>query len=347
MENRRYNLAVNPAKPLSIDLTNGNIKIISHKGKSMAEIEFTPFGTMVPELKFEEKDQNRIHFLNSEMIEVNVVIYIPDELNDLEVVLNKGNLAVMPGNGTYDLQVYNGGIKVDSFSGNLKCNSLNGEIKIESCDGQVNINSTNGPVKIMNWKCRGGRIESNSGQVLVSIVDLKKDLEIQAKNGTLILGIDPGLQSTIIARGTDVLDYREKIHGDSLGSPAKIETNGGGYQVTLFSRTNKAKVSTIDQLDHVAPDFEKWFDDLEDEIRQSLDFKKFMKDMQDLGQKMESMGRRLARNFHKAFNQKNEKDEKSPEKSSDSGSGARMEILKMLNEGKISAEEAEKLLRAL
>ena len=119
-----------------------------------------------------------------------------------------------------------------------------------------------------------------------------------------------------------------------MGSPAEIKWEGGGNAIQLFSANNKILISKIDNLSEIAPDFEDIF-------------KEFETGFKDLSKKMEKWGKNFAKNFQNFFSDFDNSKNNKQKNENNSIKSERMEILDMLKDGKITVEEAEKLLKAL
>jgi hypothetical protein len=169
-------------------------------------------------------------------------------------------------------------------------------------------------------------------------------LTVNNQRGRICIGLSKNSPCTIIARGTDVVKYiNNPYKGDHLGSPAKEEWQGGGKKVQLFSHDGKVLITTNEQLNDVSPDLEDIFIEFEKTFRESFNFEKIAENFKDFGKKMEKLGKIFSKNIRKTFTNVNNESNNN-DKSSQS---EKMEILNMLKEGKITAEEAEKLLKAL
>lgn len=353
METKTVSLSPNELnKPLIFELTNGNIKVVVSTNDLTVDMEYTPMGSIIPEVVLEEKDEcNLIVVKNSEIIETNLILTIPRDIPKLGINLDNGDIFIKSYNGNLDLQTTNGGIKLENVSGSIKAVTFNGEINIDSIKGELHTQLTNGPLKILKWECTGGSIEAKNSKVLIGLEKLDNSIDVRVRNGSVTLGIEKSLPCTIIGHGTDVINYLESPNGKSLGSPAKIINKDGTHTITLISSSGKIKVATISQLDKIVPDFEKWFEGLEKELHDNLDFNDFANNLKSFGKNLQNWGLNFAKMLSSRENKTKDsninEETTTHNTTTNSSSAERMEILNLLKEGKISAEEAEKLIKAL
>jgi hypothetical protein len=344
METKKIDLDLNIEKPVKIEISRGSVFIKSDSENAFVELEYSPFGNIKPEINLKSNEKNNIAFKNSEIVKTNTIFHLPSVIKDIEVHVLDGDILAENLNCNIDLQSDSGDIQVKKCNGILKCTGFNGGININSISGEVNLNAVNGAVKINDWDNASGNIQSENGKITIGLKKASEELIVNSKNGKISLGLSKKNPCTIIARGKDVIKYIDDlVKGDHLGSPAKFEWEGGGKQIQLFSSTNKVVVTTIENLSEISPDFESIFNEFEETIKENFNFDSLAENFKEFGKKMEKWGKEFAKNFQKTFSDIDKKN-----KSKDNNnSSERMEILNMLKEGKITADEAEKLLNAL
>ncbi|HOJ63137.1 MAG TPA: hypothetical protein PLE45_01840 [Spirochaetota bacterium] len=335
METKKFDFLPSKEKIFSFDVVNANLAVI-FGSSCYLEYTFSNFGTISPEPILNEST-NSISFKNSEIIDLSINLYLPDNLKGIDIKLNKGNIFLTNGNGSINVSCYKGGIKIINSDGDFKLDAFDGEIDVSNIKGKITINGDKSHIKIRNWESLGGDITTNYGSIFVETMDLKGDINIRSNGGKVSFGIAGINDYYIIARGKDVINYLENIQGKSMGSPAEIICGTKEYKINIFSRTDRVLIARSKDLEVVSPDIVKIFDDFEKDIAKSIDFNKISKSIKDFGKKAEEKTKSIFERIGSLFSKEKE----------DKNISERQQILNLLKEGKITAEEAERLLKAL
>ncbi len=342
METKRMDLNLKKDAIFSLEAGNANLAILFGP-QSYVEYSFSNFGPIASEIVF-DSNSNKLSFKNSDLIELSINLYVPDNLKGVEVLINKGNIFTSNANCDLNFTTYQGGVKIINSNGNFKLDLFNGEINIEHIKGKVLINGDKSQIKIKNWEDASGDIVTNYGGIYIETEKISGDINVKSNGGKISFGIASGTNYDIIARGTDVINYLENKNGKSLGSPAQISNGNKQYKINIFSRTDKVVIANSRDLENISPDINKIFEEFDKKIEKSIDFNKISKDIKDFGQKAEEKAKGL---FNKISSFFKEKEEYKKEKEDSKNISEKQQILNLLKEGKITAEEAEKLLKAL
>lgn len=334
MNTKKIDFSPNKEKVFSFQVTTANLAIIFGFSSSL-EYTFSNFGNITPEPIFDE-DSNTLKFKNDTTLEFSITLYLSDNIKDIDIQINKGNIFLTNGNGNINLTTHKGGIKIVNSDGFFNLHSFEGEIDISNTKGKILINGDKTQIKIRNWESLGGNIGTNYGTVYIETQNLKGDLNIKNNSGKISLGLQNSKDYYIIARGKDVINYLENPQGKSLGSPAEINSSNKESKINIFSRTDKVLIANSKDLEIISPDIIKIFEDFDKQIEKSIDFNKISKNIRDFGKKAEEKTKSIFEKIGSLFSK--EKDDNLTEK---------QQILNLLKEGKITAEEAEKLLKAL
>jgi hypothetical protein len=342
-EKKKIQLDIDPGLPVHIDMTEGNINITSAPDDQCANIEYEPFAGKTPELVLTRTDKNYIKFKNAEMMKINASFNISTPNNIIEAVINEGDFIIDSIFSDVHLTTHKGNINIKNITGRVFASSLSGSINIGICSGKVNLSCDIGEIKVFELSSDGGMITNNTGKITVKLKELNETTEIISKNSRIFLGVEEGLKCTIIARGTDVIDCTKSLEkGESLGSPARIEFNGGGIPIDVFSTGDKVTIARSSDIEKISPDLDPLLDNIEKELRNN--FSSLINTITDFGKKAATFGKEFASNLKDKAAAKTVNE---TSKKGDSLSGEKMEVLKMLSEGKISVTEAERLLKAL
>lgn len=347
MAEKKLEIDIDPTKDLSIENLKGNVVIICGK-QSNIECNYEKFGSYEPEIVFKKEDKNKIIIKNSELVRTDALINLPEGINKIEVILHEGNIIIENSKSILELHTTKGSIKIIENHNNVNITNLGGDINIEKLSGFANIKSSEGSIKINSWDRACGSIETDNGQILLKLESVSNSINIKSKYGKIIIGLSKSTDCNIIARGKDVINYLTKFSGDILESPTQIKTGKADKSINIFTANNKVLIAYNNDIERISPDIEKIFQNIDNELEK--DIKKLAVKLNQIEDKVVKKGKSF---FDRLFGKKDQsKDEtkKESEKKSEnkrSESNAKMGILNMLKEGKISPEEAEKLLKAI
>jgi len=344
VDKKNISLDLDMSLPVSIELTKGSIHLLRGEEASCI-IEYSKMGDILPEINIKKDNKNHITIGKAEVLDAKFIFFFPDDIKGIETHLSSGDILIQDINGILDLQADNGDIQIKKCKGKIKAAAFSGNVKINEFTGGVDINTANGSARIIDWSDAGGSIQTNNGEVVIGVNNFKEEMSVNNLRGKICIGLADSCSCTIIARGTDVVKYIEDIYrGDHLGSPAKVDWKDGGIKIQLFSQMDKVFITTIEKLKDVSPDLEDIFKEFEKTFRESFNFEKIAENFKGFGKKMQDFGNIITENVKKAFN---DIEKKSDDKKDKTVQSEKMEILNMLKEGKITAEEAERLLKAL
>ena len=345
MSEKNIELNIDLSKDVYIENISGNV-IVSFSDKNEIEYSYEKFGNIEPEVFLKTDEKNKIIIKNSDITKTNAIITLSNNIPNLEICVNKGNIIIGDCKIPLVLSVTKGNINLINCSNKVNLSNLGGDIKIDSLDGAASIKASGGSVKVNNWLNSSGQIETDNGQILIKLFSISNTLDIKSKYGKIVLGIEKDAEYDIIARGKDVINYLDKSTGDNMGSPSQIKNGENAKRINLFTANNKVLITTNSDIERVSPDIEKIFSNLDVELS---------KELKNLSIKLEKFEKKVVKEsksfFDKMFNKnKEEKKDVKKEKLSPPSSkqnSSKMEIINMLKEGKISPEEAERLLNAL
>ncbi len=341
METIKTALTLDFSKPFSMELSRGDVSIAALDDKPSLTMEYTPFGSIKPEIDISPDGANSITFKNSEIVKTNVRLNVPKDSKSISVHVISGTISVTGIKGSFNLQSDGGDIKAAGCKGSMSATAFNGDIKINGHNGRLDLNANTGNIKIIGWASASGNILCANGRVLAGLNDVSDGIKINSNNGDISLGLSANTSCKITARAAEIINYLDDpLNGKKLGSIASVEHKNGMVNIEAFSSNRRVFIAKNEDLRDISPDMEEILNDLESSFRQGFD--SFAKSMDTFGKKISrTIGGLFAENLKKPGTNNKEKPV------NDSSKNERMEILQMLKDGKITAEEAEKLLKAL
>ncbi|MBN1326694.1 MAG: hypothetical protein JW996_01960 [Candidatus Cloacimonetes bacterium] len=286
--------------------------------------------------------------------------------------------------GNIHLDAENSPVKISESAGNVKIKLENGILKLIDSSGKLQVNAVNGPVRILNARFEKAAIENINGQIYYEFGELEQgEFSLCNKQGKINVIIPDSIQYDISARnrlgkisiGLDG-EYEQEREGDQyhlqmLKGTGKveirIENQLGGISILNSPVNNDVHVDFKDAFDRI---MEKIPEDIKEKVRSSItqvkgelediNFSEIEDKMQKGFKNIETtisdelkkdkyqhMADKIKDNVNQIIERikihKNQSDS-SEEQNNDL---QRKKILKMLEEGKITVEQAEKLLLAL
>ncbi|HOE99839.1 MAG TPA: hypothetical protein PK385_06990 [Spirochaetota bacterium] len=351
MSAKSMDLNLDVSKDVVFKGIKGNI-FLNVGERSKIEYNSEKFGNIEPEAELTVDEVNKIILKNSDLATTDVSLTIPKEIKKISIVLDAGNIAVNNCEAYLDITLTKGNAYIEKAPAGLNVSVLDGDIKIDKVIGTASVKAANGAIKIGSFEKSGGNVESENGQILINIESINNSLDVKSKYGKLVLGLNKNVDCSIIARGQDVVSYLTKITGESLGSPSQIKNGDGSKNITAFSATNKVLVAYKEDVDRISPDFDKIFQELDEQL--SKDLKKLALKLEGIGEQAIKSGKsfleKLFSNITDKKGDDSNKDKTNNKDKTDNKTNAaneKMEIISLLKEGKITPEEAEKLLKAL
>lgn len=348
MNAKSLDLNLDVSKKVVFESLKGNF-FLNIGEKSKIEYNSEKFGNIEPEATLTIDEVNRIIIKNSDLAATDVSLTISKEIKEISVVLGAGNIAINNCEAFLDINLTKGNAYVQKAPTGLNISVLDGDIKIDKIIGAAAVKAVSGSIKIDSYEKSEGNIESENGQILVNIESINNPLNVKSKYGKLVFGLNKDAGCSIIARGQDVVSYLAKINGESLGSPSQIKNGDGSKNITAFSANNKVIIAYREDVDRISPDFDKIFQNLDEQLNKDL--KKLAVKLEDMGEKAIKSGKsfleKLFSNITDNKKDDNIKNKTDIKNNKPNEANEKMEILSLLKEGKITPEEAEKLLKAL
>lgn len=360
MNTKKQNIELHYDLSLSIDIPNGNVKICKSNDQTAYLTTDNPAqqDDLFSAISVKISDKNYVSLDNSYYQKISLNVHLPEgKVKDIAITINNGNILIDDYNAAFTLQVNNGDIKINKCSGKITAACLNGGIKIQNFTGEAGFTANNGSIKIFEWNEARGEITNNNGQVVIGLISISDTVTTHANNGKITLGVPENNGCTIIARGKSVYKYIDDItRPDDIGSPVTFDWEGGGKKLELFSKNNIIRITRLKNLSDIIPDFENIFSEFENAFNINIDI--ITENFKELGKRFEKWGSEFAHTIQSAFmeNMDNRENKNRPGQTSteshsddkpDEYKNEKMEVITLLKEGKITAEEAEKLLNAL
>jgi hypothetical protein len=333
METKKYPLDLDIAKPLSFEITRGDVFLINAEEPPYLNIEYTPYGNIHAEVSQFINDKNNIILKNSEIVKSKIILNLPKKLHEFDIHVTDGSITASNVSGNIKLQLDKGEIKIDKSEGKLFAINFSGNIKIHDFTGFLDLNANLGSIKIIDWNKAMGSIITGNGEVLLSLKKISNNIKINSNKGNISIGLSKDSACTIIARATDIMNYIDSpLKGKNEGNIANINYLDGKNKIEAFSSNCKIIVAKSEDLKNISPDMEELLNDIESSFKESFKF---------FGKMLDTFSKKLSKSFNNAFSNMEDKKDKG------NSPNEKMMILNMLKEGKITAEEAEKLLNAL
>ena len=360
-----YNAAqITSDRPLEIQAANGSFEI---KGE---EIE----GAFV-DLRSEEgmpadKRENPDRYLEMTEGEKTVLRLIPDwergedrvvrvhlpsgEQWNVSIRTSNGSIRVENLSGYFDASSSNGRIRLENVSGSFHGTCANGSVEGKNVVGKTDITTSNGRITLRESRLSEGSLQSGNGKINVQLKpEGSGSLSVLSGNGKVRLAVpeDSDFRIQVQTKGK-LHNHLENYSVQTEGNTTILERGSGEYSVliqnykwgvTLVKYDDFDTKTDEDQTTFWGEDMGDFFQnlfsgvnpqDFERKVHRTFDqeLPKIMSKMAHFGNRFGRMGEEISRKFH--------------EKSRDREDEISL-ILDMLKEGKISAEEAEKLIRAI
>lgn len=258
----------------------------------------------------------------------------------------------------YKIETENGGVKskTNSFlSGNIKCE--NGKILFDTSktkEGNFSLESSNGKIVIIVNKDKKINLDAQTnygalnidldGKITKNSTNDKKNIKVEQENAKINISAKSEYGAILTNEDEDFsFSFDSNNFKSYINGYMKMVHNLIGNEhlkdfVNVFSaKENRVKDKTKEKVSKIVSK-------VKDEIEKNLPNKKIIIDGKDISQVIKDKLEKVT--------EKLEKEEKQPEKVEEPPSGenfseARMKILQMLDEKKITVEQAVKLLDAL
>ncbi len=281
-------------------------------------------------------------------------VRIPRGDRDLEVETANGSILLDAVSGRVRANATNGRVELRSTAGEVAVVCANGSIEAQGARGSLDLSTANGRITVREAALAAGTIKSGNGRVAVQVrPEGAGNLGIFAGNGRVELALpqEAGFRIKVRTRGR-LHNHLESYSVSSDQEATVVEKGGGEFAVLIQAFKGVRLVKYEDfgkQMEESGPIPGIDVEDLQDlfsrlgacfgDFPRRFDFAdeipKIAQKMRDAGARFGRMGEEFSRRFSEAQHGAGSKDREVDM------------ILEMLKEGKISAEEAERLINAV
>ncbi|MBN1412974.1 MAG: hypothetical protein JW969_19195 [Spirochaetales bacterium] len=356
-----YNLSIEKGKEVLIQGNNNHIEIVGE------EIE-SPFVSVESANDFccmetgEEKEGDKdissaLEILDEDKMFIRLkqdmfkhyVFHFPASWEQrLSIELSNGKIFLKNINGALKARSSNGSVEMENISGDITSISSNGSVRGNKVTGTIDISASNGRVVLRESFFNSGSIKSGNGKISLQLDGAGAgNVNLFSGNGRIKLALKDDLNGLIKVQTRGKLVNH--LEGYTVMTDKDITTlkkGDGDYQIYIANFSGGVRLMGYDDFDKKWPDedfefrFETEFNpgDFFEHIFHhgfGRGFPGFIHKIIRMGDKFGKMGEEMSRNFWESKPEKEEHEEE-----------IRM-VLTMLKEGKISTEEAERLINAI
>lgn len=281
-------------------------------------------------------------------------VRIPRGDRDLVVETANGRVLLEGVSGTARVHATNGPVDLRQTAGELAVVCANGSIDAQGCRGSLDLSTANGRIVVREAVLKGGSFKSGNGRIAVQVrPEGAGNLGIFAGNGRVELALpqDAGFRIKVRTRGR-LYNHLESYSVSSDQEATVVEKGSGDFAVLIQAFKGVRLVKYEDfgkEMEESGPipgfDTEEMqdlfnrlgacFGDFRGRFDFAEEIPKIAQKMRDAGARFGRMGEEFSRHFSEA----------------QGGAGSRDRevdmILQLLKDGKISAEEAERLINAV
>ncbi|MCG8571930.1 MAG: DUF4097 domain-containing protein [Spirochaetes bacterium] len=339
MKSKSFPLTINPEKPVAFDISLGKVQVFYDENPRVM-VHYTEMGSTEPELNVQEEQS--FSFSHIDILEPRIEIYLPYQTGETRITLGTGDLAVAGGKGQLEIVHTNGDIHVDSFSGSLSINKINGNLDLQHFSGQINLEINNGNIRARELFLNGGFMTLKNGKINLEIEKIDTPLEINNQYGSVYLFLAKKANCNL-----DVYSSKAENYLNNVSEPVRdaqitnFPFQNGGSKILIKALNGKVILAKKEDQDQITTDISSLFASLDKEL-EKIDKEKIKNSIKGFGKELGKLGKSLFSTL--------KKEDKTPQTTAPppaADSSAKLEIIKMLKEGKITAEEAESLLKAL
>lgn len=348
-----YELALKPGMAFCMQLGNNSILV---SGEDISSAHISSEGTERINIStdfIEIAEEDKLFLRIKPEIEINgnkkYTLHIPTAWEqDILIEINNGSVGLHNLKGTLKAQLTHGHTKIKDITGTIRVNSANGAIEGENVNGNLELTTTNGKVSLKETRISGGAIKNSNGKMTLQLTpEGNGNLNIFSGNGEIELAV-PGqgdYQLKVQTKGA----LENHLEGCSVIQDNEVTTirmGDGFFNIMVINFNGGVRLMSLDDLgkdwnkkntwgfkDIKFPDAGKFFEDLFNRDY-SRDIPEIMKQIADFGNKFSKIGDELAKKFNQFQNAGSRDDE------------IRI-VLDMLQEGKITTEDAERLINAI
>lgn len=362
---KRYNLALTPSMGLKIKAGNSKIELVGEDTEEpylIHSTRSTDWEVQSPN----KKEEAPIQIVEGESIDIKVEpewehsadnsclsLHLPSEWDlRIKAETHNGRIEVQNLKGNLEATTKNGRIRFNSLGGSLIAYLANGSFEGQNLKGKLDISTSNGKVTVRESSLSGGSIKSANGKISLQIKpEDEGPLSIFSGNGRVTLAlpeegdylIKVQTQGKLINQlGADFI--RTETEGTHIQKGEgrfllMVQNFRGGIRIVKYrdfeSRVNEEEGKKDFKFDFnfdPGQGFERLFGtDFTKEIP------KIMQEIAKYGSRFGKLGEEFSRKFHETFQGKK----------SGKGTDEVKMVLEMLDEGKITIEEAERLINAI
>ena len=285
-----------------------------------------------------------------------VRIHIPRGEREHSVETSNGTIAVESLSGKVRANASNGQIRLRDITGDIEVVCANGSIEAEDIDGTFDASTANGKITAREARLKGGSLKSGNGRISLQLrPDAAGTLSAFAGNGRVELALpqDGDFRVRIKTRSR-VHNHLESYTVSTQDDTTVVEKGSGEFEILVQSFRGSVRLVNYSDFgkrweegaipgfdaDEMGEFFEKlsgYFDELPKRFDFSDEIPRIARKMRQVGARFGKMGEEFSRQFHEARRGEGRSD---PQREVDM-------ILEMLKEGKISTEEAERLIKAV
>jgi hypothetical protein len=354
-------------KPILIRGGNGNLEII---GEELASpfIDYTgdPWASDTGKDFVDITGDDTITILINPAFEFSarrtVRLHLPkDPEHNLSAETSNGAIHLLDLKGRFKATTRNGRIELVNVTGEAQATCANGSISGKNIDGSIDLSSANGKIIIRESCLSGGSLKSGNGRIHIQMNPSPSgSFSIFSGNGRVKLALPEEGNFRICVNTRGRLYNNLESYSVQTEEGATIITKGeGGFSILIQNYRGGVVLMKYQDFDKTwneaksASDFENEFQNIGDfftNLFGKFDFRRphskdweeedfseamkhFAKCMGRFGSKFGKMGEEISRQFSETGKKQ--------------GDDEVRVILEMLKEGRITAEEAEKLINAL
>ena len=279
---------------------------------------------------------------------------IPRGDRDVEVETANGRVLLEAVTGTARVHATNGRVDLRQTAGEMTVVCANGSIEAQGSRGSLDLSTANGRIVVREAVLKGGSLKSGNGRIAVQVKpEGAGNLGIFAGNGRVELALpqDVGFRIKVRTRGR-LHNHLESYSVSSDQEATVVEKGSGDFAVLIQAFKGVRLVKYEDfgkEMEESGPipgiDTEEMqdlfnrlgacFGDFRGRFDFSEEIPKIAQKMRDAGARFGRMGEEFSRRFSET----------------QGGAGSQDRevdmILQLLKDGKISAEEAERLINAV
>jgi len=355
-----------PKKPLVLTAVNCGIEALGEDVEK-AYLDFEH----VPEEGDSSSAQEPLQITDAESLSIEVRgeweskitgrirLHLPQaEEWSVSVKTNNGRIVFRGLRGTLQASTNNGRTRLEEVKGALTASCANGSVESHRFEGQADVSASNGRIDFREAVLRGGSFKSGNGRIVLQFKPQGSgDLSVFSGNGRVKLALpDDGDFTVRVQTRGRLFNHLEDYALETDKDTTTIRKGGGDFSVVVQNYNGGVSLVKYEDVDKAfrdrsgRMDFGEDFDPMEFARRfcGSFDPQDFarhwsrefadevphiMRKMARFGSRFGRMGEEISRQFHEGRGR---------------GGGEEIKmILDMLGEGKISAEEAEKLINAI